>query len=372
MPRRCPTSSERLGRLVPSAKRAALLGALIFSTVHRGAGQEAVAPKAPAAPTGSVAEMIGAEVSVVFEKTRTAVVKIEAEDDHGRLSGTGFFIDPSGTLFTSYTIGGETENLVVHHGALKYPARRLYADARAGIALLKVEAATPFLVPAPGEAPGMGSPVMVIGYPMDLPLSPSFGIVAGMDLRYGDRIFATRHLRATVPVQRGQGGAPLLNMRGEIVGILISSLDQGSACFVLPIAAAEKVRHDVMCHGDVNPGWVGIEVGPRAAASETESAEIKSVIAGGPAQKAGLLAGDVILQVNDELIRGPEDVFNASFFVTADDEVKFRVARGDATVEVSFYAIKRPGAPLRTAGDVPSFAPIGTSDLRGLEPGLEE
>jgi serine protease Do len=348
------------------------MGALMFSAVQRGAAQDGAATLQIRPSTGSVAELIGAEVREVFEKTRSAVVKIEAMDDHGMLSGTGFFIDPSGTVFTSFTIGGESNDLVVRHGRQKYPARRLYADARAGIALLKVEAETPFLVPAEGEAPGLGSPVMVIGYPMDLPLSPSFGIVAGLDLRYGDRIFATRHLRATVPVQRGQGGAPMLNMRGEIVGILISSLDEGSACFVLPIAAAEKVRHDVMCHGEVNPGWVGIEVGPSIAANEAESAEIKSVISGGPAQKAGLLAGDVILQVNDQVIRGPEDVFNASFFVTADDEVRVRVARGDATVEVSFFATKRPGATARTEGAVPSFSPNGLSDLRAVPAGLED
>src|SRR5436190_278531 len=64
-------------------------------------------------PPPSVATSIGQEVRAVYEKCRHAVVKIEATDEHGDLSGTGFFIDPNGTLYTSYTIGGESHDIAV-------------------------------------------------------------------------------------------------------------------------------------------------------------------------------------------------------------------------------------------------------------------
>ena len=95
---------------------------------------------------------------------------------------------------------------------------------------------------------------------MNLPLTPSFGVLGGFDREYLGQYFATTHLRANVPVQRGEGGAPLLNMKGEVVGMLISSLDQGSASFVLPVEAIEKVRREFVRFGELRPGWIGLSV----------------------------------------------------------------------------------------------------------------
>ena len=111
-------------------------------------------------------------------------------------------------------------------------------------------------------------------------------MVGGFDLKYLGRYFATTHIRANVAVQRGQGGAPLLDMHGEVVGVLISSLDQGSASFVLPIEAAEKVRRDFVRFGEVRPGWVGMAVGPAAEAVNGSTAAVEDILTDGPAHKA--------------------------------------------------------------------------------------
>jgi serine protease Do len=321
-------------------------------------------------PTKSVAEAIAAEVRTVFERARKAIVKIEGRDEHGHFSGTGFFVDPAGTLYTSYTIGGgDCSDLVVCLGEQKYPARRFFADSRSGIAVLKLDAETPFLSIASPQPIAVASPVVVVGYAMDLPISPGFGVVAGLEMKFEDRYFATRHIRANVPVQRGQGGAPLLNMRGEVVGIVISSLDQGSACFALPIQAAEKVRKDFVRHGETRPGWLGIGIEPAPITATGSTAAISTLNPGSPSEKVGLQRGDVVLQINNHSISSPEDVLNASFFIAPEDEVKLRVARGQETLEFEVTAGDRPNTKgARTAGDVPTFAPIGTSDLRALIP----
>lgn len=291
----------------------------------------------------NVFDSIQQQVQSVFQKCRGAVVRIEATDGHGHLSGTGFFIDPNGTLFTSWTIGGdESRDVVVCHGDAKYPARRLVADYRAGVALLKVEAETPFLPLGSSRSLTIGSPVMTIGYPMDLPLTPSFGMIGGFDLKYLGRYFATTHIRANVAVQRGEGGAPLLSMNGEAVGILISSLDQGSASFVLPIEAAEKVRRDYVRFGEVRPGWIGVAIGKADAPVAGSVAVVQELIPGAPAEKAGLQAGDVLLQVGAKTITGPDDVFDASFYMTADDELPVRVARAGEQRELKVHPVESP------------------------------
>jgi S1-C subfamily serine protease len=232
---------------------------------------------------------ISREVKSLFEHCGRAVVKIHATDEHSELSGTGFFIDPTGTIYTSYSVGGEANNFTVQFGGKKYRANQLMADLRSGIALLKVEAATtPFLPIGKSAELGLATPVVAIGYPLDLPESPSFGMIAGFDRKYLGRYFSTTHLRVNLPTQRGEAGAPLLNFRGQVVGILVSSVEGGSACY----AEMTQIRDDA------------------------------------PAAGSGLKAGDILLQVGNTPVHQPEDVIDASFFITAGDPVPITVMRG--------------------------------------------
>ena len=326
-------------------------------------------PFALAQDTGapSVAEAIADEVRTLFLKCRKAVVKIEGTDRHGHFSGSGFFIDPNGTIYTSYTIGGEARDIVVSNGSVKFPARRLVADIRSGVALLKVDAETPFLTMAHSSELGVASPVVTIGYPMGLEASPSFGTIGGFDLRYLTGIFITTHIRANVPVQRGEGGAPLLNMRGEVVGLTIASVDSGSARFVLPIEAAEKVRRDYLRFGEVRPGWLGIGVSPGLKAVSGSTAVIDDLMSDAPASRCGLEVGDVLLQIGERRIAKPEDVVDASFFITAEDTVKLTVMRGETQrLEFSVEAVEHPS--MQKPGDVLASPTLGASDAYRISP----
>lgn len=296
------------------------------------------------------------QVRSIFEKCRPAIVKIEASDAHGRLSGTGFFIDPNGTLYTSYSVGGESHDVTVIFGEQRIPATRMVSDLRSGIAILKVAAETPFLTFGDSRDLGVASPVMTIGFPFDLPASPSFGMVAGRDIKYLGRYFATAHIRANVPVQRGQGGAPLLNFRGEVVGVLISSLDQGSASFALPIEAAEKVRKDFLRFHEVRRGWLGIEVGALDAPVSGSVAFVKEVMADSPAQKAGVVVGDVVVGLDDRSITCADDVRDASFFLTADDSATLHLVRDNEKLDLTVQPADHPD----DAGSLKRIAPAFT------------
>lgn len=319
----------------PALRAAVCCGALAFAS-------------GGTARAGSVAESLSCEVRQVFDQAKGAVVKVEGSDKTGVLCGTGFFIDPNGTLLTSYSVGGESRDLaVILPDRHKVTARCLVADARAGIAILKadgVPAGTPFLPLASGSLPSIATPVITVAYPMDMPVTPSFGFVSGLDLKYLGRCFATNHIRASVPVQRGQGGAPLLNMQGEVIGLIISSIDNGSACFAVPMAAVEKIRRDYDRYGAVKPGWLGVAV--RAVDCDGgEVAEVERVEPNSPAQKSGVRDGDRIVRIGDQPIHCPEDVLNASFFLTAGEKVALTVLRDGKEVELS------PRAADRTPGE---------------------
>lgn len=272
---------------------------------------------------------ISREVKAIFERCGKAVVKIHAVDEHSELSGTGFFIDPTGTIYTSYSVGGDADNFTVQFQGRKYHATQLMADLRSGIALLKVDAATPFLPIGKSAELGLATPVVAIGYPLDLPESPSFGMIAGFDRKYLGRYFATTHLRVNLPTQRGEAGAPLLNFKGEVVGILISSVDSGSACYALPIDAAEKIRSDYVRFGDAHHGWIGIDVQESEFPVDGSRAKMTQIQKNTPAANSGLKPGDILLQVGKVAVHEPEDVIDASFFISAGDSVPITVMRGD-------------------------------------------
>jgi serine protease Do len=284
------------------------------------------------------------QVKEVFEHAAKAVVKIHGVDEHSEICGTGFFIDPTGTLYTAYTVGGEAGNFTIEFGGRKYPARQLLADIRSGTALLKVDETTPALPIGKSEELEVATPVVAIGYPLDLPKTPNFGMIAGFDRKYLGRYFSTVHLRVNVPTQRGEAGAPLLNIKGEVVGIIVSSLENNSSCYAVPIEAAEKIRSDFVRFGEARHGWVGINVSDAPEPVEGSRAEMSQIMEDTPAARAGIKPGDILLQVGRKKVTQPEDVPDASFFITAGDNVPITVMRGNQKLTFDVQAELHPAS----------------------------
>ncbi len=322
---------------------------LAFAVTVLGAVAFARGEETPPAPSPQPAEAstnsISREVKEVFEKAGKAVVKIRGTDQHGDLSGTGFFIDPAGTIYTAFSVGGDTENLTVEFDGKTYPARLMMADLRSGIAILKADIATPALPIGKSETMELATPVMTIGYPLDLPSTPSFGMVAGFDRKFLGRYFSTTHVRVNLPTQRGEAGAPLLNFKGEVIGILVAQIENGSACYALPIDAAEKIHNDFIRFGEARHGWIGINVTAAENPIEGSTAQMTEIMKDTPAFGSGIKTGDILLQVGNTKVHQPEDVIDASFFLTAGDTVPITVLRGTEKMSFEIKADCHPLSP---------------------------
>jgi serine protease Do len=301
------------------------------------------------------------QVREIFARAAKAVVKIHGVDEHSEICGTGFFVDPTGTIYTAYTVGGEAGNFTVEFGDKRIPARQLVADIRSGTAILKVDETTPALPIGKSEELEMASSVISIGYPLDLQKTPNFGMIAGFDRKCLGRYFSTIHLRVNVPTQRGEAGAPLLNMKGEVVGIVVSGLGNNSSCYAVPIEAAEKIRSDFVRFGEARHGWIGVNnVSPASKEVEGSRAMVTQVAEDAPASRAGLKEGDVLLQVGKKKIIDPEDIFDASFYITAGDTVPITVMRGEQKMTLQVQAGMHPagktGVLLASPKTIPGVA----------------
>jgi serine protease Do len=291
----------------------------------------------------TMADAIQSTVAEVFNSAVPSVVRVESDDELGKVSGTGFFADATGTIYTLASVVGDGLSISVTRGDQRWPAKLLAKDPRSGIALIKVDeaGATSFLEKGDCSEVKASSPLVVVGFPFDHDVSPSFGIVGGLDRKSQGKFFTTTHIRANIPVQRGQGGSPVLNLDGQVVGVLVSGLESGAGCFVLPIRAAEKVRQDVVRFGDVRHGWAGVTVHEMPVAVQGSHLMIDMVDPSGPASSQ-FRSGDVVLQVGDIVIREPEDALDASFFLTAGEPVAVRVARGEETLDLQLTPAEHP------------------------------
>ena len=219
--------------------------------------------------------------------------------------------------------------------------------------MLKVDLASPALPIGNSDQLEIATPVVAIGYPLDLAETPSFGMIAGFDRKCFGGYFPTKHLRVNLPPQRGEGGAPLLNLKGEVVGILLYTFENNS-CYALPIEAAEKIRSDFVRFGEARHGWIGANVTEATTPVEGSRAVTKDIMKDTPAAESGMKSGDVVLQIGRTTVHEPEDILDASFFLTAGDVVPITVMRGNEkltfNVQADFHPVTRdlprlPGMP---------------------------
>lgn len=320
-----------------SFHKAVLMGVLLLLI---GAGH-ALRAESPRRLTDSLAT----EIQEVFHSARDSVCRIRAVDSHGVLHGTGFFIDPTGTVVTIYSVGGESNDITIEFEGRKYTAARVLADRRSGIVLLKVEAETGFLPMAESGHVELATPVVSVGYAMDLDVAPSFGTIAGFDIKYMGRYFPVTHLRASLPVMRGQAGSPLLNLDGEVVGVLVSGIDKGAACYALPVSVIEKVTNDYARFGAVRHGWIGVTVEPSIPGYAESSAKVADIDESSPAAETGLRPGDILVRIGGHEIDSPEDVLDASFYLSPGDQVDLVVRRGDRNVVIPAHVADHPANP---------------------------
>ena len=286
-------------------------------------------PNAPMPTGGGVFDQIAAEVSGVYEQAAPTVVRLRAVDGAEQLAGTGFFIDGQGTILTAYAVVGQAESVTVEVNGRTFSAKILGRDPRSGVAVLKIPATqTPHLALGEGMRLRPASAVVSVAFPYDLKAEPTFGFVAGFDVKYLTRFFATTHLRANLPIKPGQIGGPLLDSQGKVVGVLMLEIDEGKACYALPIEAASKVAADIQKYGEPRHGWMGVGVMPdRSRPERGAPVFVDRLYKGTPAEKSGLKMGDEVISIGGRSVREPSDILDAAFFSEVGGKVPVKVKR---------------------------------------------
>jgi serine protease Do len=231
--------------------------------------------------------------------------------------GTGFVVDPNGYIVTNHHVvdGARTIEVTLSDGR-KLTGTVVGTDPETDLALLKIEATgLPTIPLGDSSAIKVGEPVMAIGNPFGLDHTVTVGIVSGKSRvigagRYDD------YLQTDAAINPGNSGGPLVNVRGEAVGIAtaIASRSGGfqGVGFAIPTDLARPVLEQLRTAGKVTRGWLGVAIQPLTpelsksfGVTGQDGALVASVSDDSPAARAGLRPGDVIVRYDGQPVDTP-------------------------------------------------------------------
>jgi serine protease Do len=239
-------------------------------------------------------------------------------EEQPRGVGSGFIVSADGFIMTNaHVVDGADEVLVTLPDKREFKARIVGADKRTDVAVVKIDASgLPVVKVGDVSRLKVGEWVMAIGSPFGLENTVTAGIVSAKQRDTGDYLPL---IQTDVAINPGNSGGPLINLRGEVVGInsQIYSRSGGymGIAFAIPIDEAMRVSEQLRASGRVTRGRIGVqidqvtkEVAEAIGLGRPQGALVRGVEAGAPAEKAGVEAGDIIIRLDGKAIEKSTDL----------------------------------------------------------------
>jgi serine protease Do len=397
-----------------------LAGAVAFGMVLAGAldlGPAGMAAPAPAAAAGSAPAAVHMPLpsfADLAEQVLPAVVAIDAQtiekghppirrrpgqqqdpfefffgprgrDDDGDpqrefrsdSGGSGFVVSADGLVVTNnHVVEGATKVRVRLEGR-DYDAEVKGTDPATDLALLKIDAGRPLVALPLGdsEALRVGEHVMAIGNPLALGSTVTVGVVSakGRSIGLTRDVSFENFIQTDAAINRGNSGGPLVNVRGEVIGIA-TAMNWGAENigFAVPVDTLKAVLPQLRDKGRVSRGYLGVTIQnlswERAQAfglTATDGALVTAVVEGQPADKAGIRHGDVVLQVDERKVRETRDLIDYVSSRPPGSRVTLDVLRDGKRMKIDVDLVERE----EVAGDAESGDEPGDSGIEWL--GLE-
>jgi len=296
-------------------------------------------------------------IAGIAARVSPSVVSIDAQTPSGGDTGSGFFIQSDGTILTNnhvvegaVTSGGSiTVNLT---NGKSYPAKLIGRDSSYDLAVLKIDVTdAPALQLGDSEMIQVGDPVIAIGSPLGLAGTVTSGIISAKNRAVtsgggtGESSFINA-LQTDAAINPGNSGGPLVDINGAVIGVnsAIASLGASFSSqsgsiglgFAIPINQAKKTAEQLIKTGKATYPLMGISVDSAYAGGGARIANVpNAILPGGPAAKAGLKAGDIILEIDGKAVANSDELIVAIRSHNVGDRVTVKFQRGTATRTVS-------------------------------------
>ena len=236
--------------------------------------------------------------------------------------GSGFIVSSDGYIITNNHVVKDSDEIkIILHNKKEYIAKIVGTNQYIDIALLKINAKKllPYVKLGNSDKVEVGEQVIAIGNPFGLGDTVTTGIISAKTRSMADVPYSN-FLQTDAAINKGNSGGPLFNMQGEVVGVnssIYSTSGGGNIGigFAIPVQSVKKTINDIKKYGHVKTGWIGIlmenvneEMALNLGMKEAKGVLVINVVKNGPASKANLLSGDVILKWNGKDINVGTDL----------------------------------------------------------------
>jgi serine protease Do len=298
--------------------------------------------------------------------------------------GSGVIVSPEGYILTNnHVVDGATDVRVTLGDKREFKARIVGTDAKTDVAVLKIDATSlPVMTIGDSSKVQIGDTALAMGNPFGVGQTVTSGIISAMGRSLGGSIEEYEDfIQTDAPINPGNSGGALINDRGELIGINTAIVTGGGSSegshgvgFAVPVNLARSVMDQILKNGKVTRAYLGVmvqEVTPAIAksfgASGLSGALVGDVSPDGPALKAGLEKGDIILDVNGKPVADNNSLRNNISMMEPGAIVKVHVLRNgserDLTVKLAEYPAKEEQAKLEKSGDDGTAQGISVEDL---------
>ncbi len=269
--------------------------------------------------------------------------------------GSGVIVSEQGLILTNnHVIATADEIEIALSDGRKMSAKVVGTDPETDLALIKIEADNlPAITFASSEKLNVGDVVLAIGNPFGVGQTVTQGIISALGRNHLGINTFENFIQTDASINPGNSGGALIDTEGNLVGInsAIYSRSGGSMGigFAIPATLAHQVMDQIAIHGNVTRGWIGIEaqdITPELAESFklklVQGAVIAGVMRGGPADRAGLRAGDILLTIENKPISDTGSMLNLIAALTPNQKATLKIARAEQTINVEVLIGRRP------------------------------
>jgi Do/DeqQ family serine protease len=340
------------------------------------------APALASPPSGSAqnpiatANQLGEAFSRVAEQASPSVVSIQVEVKRAQPSfgffspfgggpgdgsgggsvqkggGSGVVLTADGGILTNnHVVDGASRIEVAFQDGRRMPAKVVGVDPATDLAVLKVEAKGLAAVKfADSDSARVGEWVIAIGSPFGLDYSITAGVLSAKGRGGMGANEIEDYLQTDASINPGNSGGPLIDLDGHVLGINTMIIGHASGIgFAIPSNLARKVALELLQKGDVSRAWIGVsyqELTPELASSfgvqRTRGALVNEVIASGPAAKAGVRPGDIIIDIQGREVREGRDLLRAVLQYPVGEKLALTVLRDGGTQKLQVVTAARP------------------------------
>ncbi|HEU0276693.1 MAG TPA: trypsin-like peptidase domain-containing protein [Rhodanobacteraceae bacterium] len=274
--------------------------------------------------------------------------------------GSGVIFTSDGYILTNnHVIAGADDIQVMLHDGRVAHARLIGTDPDTDLAVLKVDAGTLPTIQVDPEAPRVGDVVLAIGNPFGIGQTVTMGIVSALDRQLSLSPYED-FIQTDAAINSGNSGGALVNAAGQLVGINTAMLEHDGGAqgigFAIPVHTAKRVLEQIVEHGRVVRGWLGIDVTNVIVSADSglpaaaRGATIVDVFPGGPAARAGLQPGDVLLAIDKQPVIDPADLRTLEAALKPGQKIEVSGLRAGLPFRAEVTPIERPRMGTATQG----------------------